>query len=97
MTTTNEEIHKFLEQAIAENRVMLFMKGTPEAPRTPFSPVPGMLEIPLTVVRMLGIDMPASGGGYFRLLPYPLTRGLLNHARHFPEINSKSPPAASQL
>ena len=55
--------------------------GTPEAPRTPFSPVPGMLEIPLTSVRMLGIDMPASGGGYFRLLPYPLTRGLLHYAR----------------
>ena len=55
--------------------------GTPEAPRTPFSPVPGMLEIPLTSVRMLGIDIPASGGGYFRLLPYPLTRGLLHYAR----------------
>ncbi|HMD65303.1 MAG TPA: XrtA system polysaccharide deacetylase [Stellaceae bacterium] len=55
--------------------------GTPQAPRTPFSPVPGFLEIPLTAVRMLGIDIPASGGGYFRLLPYPLTRGLLNHAR----------------
>ena len=55
--------------------------GTPEAPRTPFSPVPGMLEIPLTAVRMLGIDIPASGGGYFRLLPYHLTSGLLNRAR----------------
>ena len=55
--------------------------GTPDAPRTPFSPVPGMLEIPLTSVRMLGADMPASGGGYFRLLPYPLTRGLLHYAR----------------
>jgi polysaccharide deacetylase family protein (PEP-CTERM system associated) len=54
--------------------------GTPEAPRTPFSPVPGILEIPLTAVRMLGIDMPASGGGYFRLLPYSLTRGLLQRA-----------------
>jgi polysaccharide deacetylase family protein (PEP-CTERM system associated) len=55
--------------------------GTPEAPRTPFSPAPGMLEIPLTAVRMVGIDLPASGGGYFRLLPYTLTRGLLNRAR----------------
>ena len=54
--------------------------GTPHAPRTPFSPVPGMLEIPLTAVRMLGIDIPASGGGYFRLLPYHLTSGLLHHA-----------------
>jgi monothiol glutaredoxin len=37
VTTTNEEIHNFLEQAIAEHRVMLFMKGTPEAPRCGFS------------------------------------------------------------
>ena len=37
MSTTNEEIHKFLENAIAENKVMLFMKGTPDAPRCGFS------------------------------------------------------------
>jgi monothiol glutaredoxin len=37
VTTTNQEIHKFLEQAIAENKVMLFMKGTPEMPRCGFS------------------------------------------------------------
>jgi monothiol glutaredoxin len=36
-TTTNEEIHNFLQQAIAENDVMLFMKGTPDAPRCGFS------------------------------------------------------------
>jgi polysaccharide deacetylase family protein (PEP-CTERM system associated) len=54
--------------------------GSPDAPRTPFAPLPGMLEIPLTTVKVLGIDVPASGGGYFRLLPYPLTRSLLRHA-----------------
>ena len=37
MTTTNEEIRKFLEDAIAEHPVMLFMKGTPEAPACGFS------------------------------------------------------------
>ena len=37
MSTTNEEIRKFLEQAIAENEVILFMKGTPDAPRCGFS------------------------------------------------------------
>lgn len=37
MSTTNEEIRKFLENAIAENKVMLFMKGTPDAPRCGFS------------------------------------------------------------
>jgi polysaccharide deacetylase family protein (PEP-CTERM system associated) len=54
--------------------------GTPWAPRTPFAPLPGMLEIPLTTVRVAGLDLPASGGGYFRLLPYPLTRLLLRRA-----------------
>jgi len=37
MTSTNEEIRTFLEQAIAEHEVMLFMKGTPEQPRCGFS------------------------------------------------------------
>jgi len=55
--------------------------GTPGAPRTPFAPLPGMLEIPLSTVRLLRTDLPVSGGGYFRLLPYRLSRGLLKHAR----------------
>jgi polysaccharide deacetylase family protein (PEP-CTERM system associated) len=54
--------------------------GTPDAPRTPFAPLEGLIEIPLTTVRILGVDFPASGGGYFRLLPYPLTRWLLGRA-----------------
>ena len=37
MSTTNEEIRNFLQQAIAENEVMLFMKGTPDQPRCGFS------------------------------------------------------------
>lgn len=51
--------------------------GCPGAPRTPFAPLPGLLEIPLSTVRVMRIDLPASGGGYFRLLPYSLTRRLL--------------------
>jgi monothiol glutaredoxin len=34
---TNDEIRDFLQNAIAENRVMLFMKGTPEQPACGFS------------------------------------------------------------
>jgi monothiol glutaredoxin len=34
---TNQEIHDFLQNAIDENRVMLFMKGTPDQPRCGFS------------------------------------------------------------
>ena len=34
---TSEEIRAFVEKAIADNEVMLFMKGTPEEPRCGFS------------------------------------------------------------
>ena len=34
---TNDEIRDFIKQAIDENRVMLFMKGTPEQPACGFS------------------------------------------------------------
>jgi monothiol glutaredoxin len=34
---TNEEIRDFIQNAITENRVMLFMKGTPDQPACGFS------------------------------------------------------------
>ena len=34
---TNEEIRDFIQNAIGENHVMLFMKGTPEQPACGFS------------------------------------------------------------
>jgi monothiol glutaredoxin len=34
---TNDEIREFIEKAIAENPVMLFMKGSPEQPACGFS------------------------------------------------------------
>ena len=34
---TNDEIHGFIENAIKENQVMLFMKGTPQQPACGFS------------------------------------------------------------
>jgi polysaccharide deacetylase family protein (PEP-CTERM system associated) len=54
--------------------------GTPGAPRTPFAPLPGMIEIPLTIVRFLRVELPASGGGYFRLFPYSLSREFVKRA-----------------
>jgi hypothetical protein len=47
----------------------------PEAPRLPYRPAAGPLwEIPLTAVWLLGRNWPCSGGGWFRLLPYPVFR-----------------------
>lgn len=51
--------------------------GMPDAPRFPYYSRPGLLEIPLTTTRLFGRNLPASGGGYFRLAPYPVSRWAL--------------------
>jgi polysaccharide deacetylase family protein (PEP-CTERM system associated) len=52
--------------------------GMPEAPRFPFRFRPdGILEIPVTTVSLVNRNFPCGGGGYFRLLPYPLFRWAL--------------------
>jgi polysaccharide deacetylase family protein (PEP-CTERM system associated) len=52
--------------------------GMPEAPRFPFRVRPdGILEIPVTTVRVGGRNYPCGGGGYFRLLPYAAFRWML--------------------
>jgi polysaccharide deacetylase family protein (PEP-CTERM system associated) len=49
--------------------------GMPDCPRSAFrEPRSGMIEVPLTTVRVLGRNLPCAGGGYFRLLPYGFTR-----------------------
>jgi polysaccharide deacetylase family protein (PEP-CTERM system associated) len=48
--------------------------GMPDAPRFAHEVRPGLLEIPVSTVRMLKANWPAGGGGYFRLLPYALSR-----------------------
>lgn len=51
--------------------------GLPDAPRFKYEPRVGLLEVPVTTMRMLGNNWPAGGGGYFRLLPYRLSRWLI--------------------
>jgi polysaccharide deacetylase family protein (PEP-CTERM system associated) len=50
--------------------------GWPSAPRRAFRPVAGspLIEIPVTTVRTMGKVWPCGGGGFFRLLPYSLSR-----------------------
>jgi polysaccharide deacetylase family protein (PEP-CTERM system associated) len=50
--------------------------GMPEAPRFSFRPAgtEGILEIPVTTVEVAGRKLPCGGGGYFRLLPYAVSR-----------------------
>ena len=52
--------------------------GMPESPRFAYEVRPGLLEIPITTLRVLSRNLPSSGGGYFRLLPYFLSRWMLS-------------------
>jgi len=54
--------------------------GEPGAPRFPFRPEPRLIEVPATTIRMLGRNLPAAGGGFFRLMPYRLTDWVLHIA-----------------
>lgn len=53
--------------------------GMPDAPRFPNRPngENGILELPPTTVSLMGRNLPAAGGGWFRLLPYSLSRWML--------------------
>jgi polysaccharide deacetylase family protein (PEP-CTERM system associated) len=53
--------------------------GMPDAPRFAFYPngPDGLLEVPITTVRLMRRNLPAGGGGYFRLLPYALSRWMM--------------------
>lgn len=42
----------------------------------------GILELPLSTTRMFGLNLPAGGGSAFRLLPYTLSRALLQRVNH---------------
>lgn len=63
--------------------------GWASAPRFPFNPSPGLMEIPISTVRLMNRNWPAGGGGYFRLLPYSVSRWALrriNRVDHEPAI-----------
>jgi polysaccharide deacetylase family protein (PEP-CTERM system associated) len=53
--------------------------GMPDAPRFAYYPrgASGLLELPITTIRFFRRNIPAGGGGYFRLWPYPVSRWFL--------------------
>lgn len=51
--------------------------GMPDAPRFAHHTDHGLLEVPVTTLRLFGRNLPSSGGGYFRLLPYAVSRAML--------------------
>jgi len=54
--------------------------GMPRAPRFAFfAGRTGLLEIPITTITLFGRNWPCGGGGYFRLIPFPLFNWGLRH------------------
>lgn len=53
--------------------------GSPSWPRSPYvDSETGLVEIPQSTISLLGKNLPAGGGGYFRLLPMGLNQWLVN-------------------
>jgi polysaccharide deacetylase family protein (PEP-CTERM system associated) len=51
--------------------------GMPDAPRFAYQTSSGLMEVPPTTLRLMGRNLPSSGGGYFRLFPYALSRWMI--------------------
>lgn len=79
--------------------------GMPSAPRFAHRVRDGLVEIPATTVRFLGRNLPSGGGGYFRLLPYGVSRWLIERVNrtdgraavfyfHPWEVDPDQPPVA---
>jgi len=65
--------------------------GSPSSARFVHAACPGLLEIPVSTVRMLGANWQVAGGGYFRLMPLRLTAWAIGR------INSEGQPAVVYL
>lgn len=60
-----------------------FLYGIPDAPLRPYRVNKSdLIEFPLSVVKILGVTVPVSGGFYMRLLPYWVTKLGLRFYRH---------------
>lgn len=51
--------------------------GMPDSPRFAYPVRGGLIEVPVTTCRIGARNLPSSGGGYFRLLPYSVSRWLI--------------------
>lgn len=51
--------------------------GVPDWPQQPYLRPEGIWEIPMPTLTMVGRQLPIAGGGYFRLMPYWLSKRLI--------------------
>jgi len=61
--------------------------GMPNAPRHAHL-VGNLLEIPATTLRFFNRNWPASGGGYFRLMPYELSRWMIRRVNDVDQLSA---------
>lgn len=61
--------------------------GMPNAPRHAHL-VGNLLEIPATTLRFFNRNWPASGGGYFRLMPYELSRWMIRRVNNVDQLSA---------
>jgi polysaccharide deacetylase family protein (PEP-CTERM system associated) len=61
--------------------------GMPDAPRFAYRVTSGLLEVPPTTLRLGRRNLPSSGGGWFRLLPYAVSRWMI---RRVNEVDRES-------
>jgi len=56
--------------------------GDPEAPQTKFHPIAGsdFIEAPVATTNWMGRRISCAGGGWFRAMPYPVTKNFLHRA-----------------
>ncbi|UCV17332.1 XrtA system polysaccharide deacetylase [Ferribacterium limneticum] len=59
--------------------------GMPNAPRHAHT-IGSLVEIPCTTLRFLNRNWPASGGGYFRLMPYSLSRWMIERINRVDQL-----------
>lgn len=61
--------------------------GMPDAPRHAHR-VGNLLEVPATTLRFFNRNWPASGGGYFRLMPYHLSRWMIRRVNSVDKLSA---------
>lgn len=59
--------------------------GMPRGPRFAYLSRDGLLELPVTTHRLFRTNVPAGGGGYFRLMPYSVSRWLIRRVNQIDE------------
>jgi len=59
--------------------------GSPDAARFTHVVNTRLLEVPIATARLFRMNWPAGGGGYFRLMPYAVSRWLIRHVNRCDE------------